>query len=98
MSPKKAKDLEPRAKKAPKNSATAKRPTGDVILGRKLKAARMRYGLPMHTVMEETGISQATLSLIENGGQMPKLDTAAMLAYFYDVSLDGLCAHMKLED
>lgn len=52
-----------------------------------LRAHREKYGLSLSEVAEETGVSTATLSRIENAKFYPKLETLSVLCNWMQVPL-----------
>ena len=60
-----------------------------------LKYLREQAGLTLAELAEKTGIARATLSRWENSDSLPNIETAAMLAEFYGVSLDELTYGVK---
>ncbi len=56
----------------------------------KIKKARLDAGYTQVQVAKITGISQAIISNMENGNREPSLENLAILADFYEVSIDWL--------
>lgn len=56
----------------------------------KIKKARKDTGFTQIEVEEETKISQAIISALENGKREPSLENLGILADFYGVSVDWL--------
>ena len=48
--------------------------------GARIKDARVALGLTQHDLAEASGVSQATISLIENDRQEPRISTTRKLA------------------
>jgi transcriptional regulator with XRE-family HTH domain len=61
-------------------------------VGPRLRQLRIRRGLTLTGVAEQTGISKSTLSRLETGGRRPTLELLLALSRAYDVPLDGLVA------
>lgn len=60
-------------------------------LGAKLRALRAERGIDQDQVAEGTGLTQSTVSRLENGDiKKPGVFDVHALAHYYDVSLDGL--------
>ncbi len=60
------------------------------INSEKLKQARKEKGLKIKDLSQETGLTQATISMLENGKISPNLKTIMVLINILDVSLDWL--------
>lgn len=57
---------------------------------KRLQSLREKRGLSRRTVAELCGISKSALCRFERGERVPDLETAAVLADFFFVSLDYL--------
>jgi len=66
--------------------------------GSRLKEARNKKGLMQHELAELSGISQVTISSIENFHSESYLDTAIKFAKALDVSLDWLATGEEQEN
>lgn len=66
--------------------------------GSRLKEARNKKGLMQHELSELSGISQVTISSIENFRSESYLDTAIKFAKALDVSLDWLATGEEQEN
>ncbi len=56
----------------------------------KLKRAREKTGFTQQQISEDTGIPRSTLAGYEIGRSQPDLETLAILADYYQVSIDWL--------
>ncbi len=56
----------------------------------RIRTARLDAGYYQGQVEKETGISQKTISLYENGKLEPDIEKLGILAQFYNVSVDWL--------
>lgn len=63
-------------------------PPEKVDVGRGLWGYRKSKGIPQRLVADTTGLSQPTISNIEQGKHHPNLSTAAILANFYGLSIE----------
>ena len=57
---------------------------------KKLQKARKDAGYTQEQIQDITGIERTSLSKYENGAVEPNLETVAILADFYEVSVDWL--------
>jgi len=67
-------------------------------VGPRLKALRTRRGLTLAELSAETGISESTLSRLENGQRRPNLELLLPLSQAYDVPLDDLAGAPRAGD
>lgn len=63
---------------------------GSTPLGDRLKQERLRRGFGLSEFARMIGISEFSITAIENRGAIPRLDTAVALAQVLDCSLDWL--------
>lgn len=56
----------------------------------RIKKARIDAGYTQNQVSEETGIAQNAISKYENGKLEPNLENLAILAQFYNTSINWL--------
>lgn len=59
-------------------------------LAANLRSKRAYLNLSRSDVSSRTGVSPATLQLLETGETTPKIDTILALAEFYDTTIDDL--------
>ena len=64
-------------------------------LGRRIKAARRKAGLNQHDLSKATSIPYTSMSDIEGGRKMPRVDTIQRIAKAIGVSLDDLLPPSK---
>ena len=64
----------------------------------RLRALRLRRGLTLAELADETGISTSTLSRLESGLRRPTLDLLIRLAAAYRASLDDLVGAPQIAD
>lgn len=64
----------------------------------RLRALRLRKGLTLAELADETGISTSTLSRLESGLRRPTLDLLIRLAAAYRASLDDLVGAPQIAD
>ena len=60
------------------------------MLANRFRTIRRQRGLTQSALAEACGIRQATLSMIESGNTMPRVDTLGLLCRALDVSADYL--------
>jgi putative transcriptional regulator len=68
--------------------------TGDEILGRKLRALRLKYNLTLRELEKESGHNNAYFSQVETGKITPGLKTMLWLARFYETTVEELAGHL----
>lgn len=85
------------ASQLPKNTKKEPHQNGDLHLARKLRGLRMDHMLTLRQVAKATGLSIPYLSLLENAHTTPVVSKLAVLAAFYETSLDELAGHMVEE-
>lgn len=62
-----------------------------MTIGQRIRELRKAYGLNQKELAEALGLSsQATVSMIENGENMPSILVATNIAKLFNVSLDDL--------
>lgn len=59
-------------------------------LPKRIKQARTEAGYTQQAVADITGIARATIAKIETGAQEPNIEQLAILAQFYNKSLNWL--------
>ncbi|WP_020664324.1 helix-turn-helix domain-containing protein [Amycolatopsis benzoatilytica] len=76
------------------------RTINDVLdaVGPRLKALRTRRGLTLAELSAATGISESTLSRLENGQRRANLELLLLLSQTYDVPLDDLVGAPRAGD
>lgn len=67
---------------------------GDPKLAETLSSLRASHNLTQRQVADETGVSGPYISQLESGYFMPSVGVVALLAAFYDVTLDDLAGHL----
>ena len=60
------------------------------MYGKEIKNARLQFGATQTEVSKATGLPQNTISWIECDKGIPNIHQCALLANFYDVSIDEL--------
>lgn len=58
---------------------------------RRLRQLRRRRNVSLQVVADFCGVSKITVVRYEQGERMPSLETAALLADFFGVTMDYLC-------
>lgn len=66
--------------------------------GQRIKLAREAVGMAQDAVEERTGISQSTLSRIESGARLPKMNEVASLALVLGSSVSELTGHSAVRE
>ena len=59
-----------------------------IHIGQQLLALRDQSHLTMHAIKDQTGLAVSTLSSVENGVNMPSVETLFILAQVFGVTLD----------
>ncbi len=67
-------------------------------VGPRLRGLRLRRGVTLTALAEQTGISKSTLSRLENGQRRPSLELLLPLAQAYRVPLDDLVGAPEVGD
>lgn len=71
------------------------------VFPERLRRLRKKKGVAMQTVSELCGLRPKAISNYENGKEKPSLDTMAMLAVYFGVTMDylyGLSDNPKSND
>lgn len=63
---------------------------------RRLRKLRRRKNVSLQVVADFCGVSKITVVRYERGERMPSLETAALLADFFDVTIDSLYGREKI--
>ena len=63
-----------------------------------LKSLRVRAGMTQRVVASALGLKQTTVSMWENGTNMPRAETLPKIASLYGCSIDDLLGHEPKTD
>lgn len=66
------------------------------MYGKEIKAIRKANKISQETLEKATGIPQATISWIESEKGIPNIEQCAILADFYEISIDELIGRDNL--
>ncbi|AZO93322.1 cupin domain-containing protein [Halocella sp. SP3-1] len=67
-------------------------------VGKRLRKERIKYGLSLNELAEETGLSSSFLSLLENGKTIPSLKVLDKLTTFFSIHIADLFAVDEEQD
>jgi transcriptional regulator with XRE-family HTH domain len=82
----------------PKTNQTPKRDKLQKLVGRNVKAARLRSGLTQSALAEALGLETVTVSRIETGAQLPSIDRLDDIARYLNSSLPLLLSDLADKD
>ena len=61
------------------------------VIGQKIKKLRLEKGLNQNEFAAAIHVTQASLSLYENGNKLPSINVLVNVAKYFNVSIDWLC-------
>lgn len=62
----------------------------EIKFGKSLRILRESYNLTLRNISENTGISLSTLSKIERGAQLPRIDNAIKISQMFHISVEKM--------